>query len=156
MILLHLSILENRPVLWAEQSRDSRTAGHTLKRQRPQQRTPRLFLYDAGEVGLRLLHETWGDAVPLVTRIDKAIAWLPTVNGNPLASSPLICPPAETRVKPIIMPWWVTIIELSWEHLVHLLCLCEDKRAVARGVVLGNGTLSTCHRSMMTQASSPR
>jgi len=85
-------------------------------------------------------------------RTEKAIAWLPTTDSRALTSSPLIDHRPDSKIKPHIMPWSITINELSWQRLVHLLCACGEKDMVAEGVVLGNEVL--CWRAIMRFAGS--
>jgi len=141
MILLHISSLDGRAVLWAERSRDEQSGERVSSNRKPSGARLKKFPYDAGEDGLKLLHQQWGDAVPPVTHTEKAIAWLPTVDGKAVASSPLISQPADSKDEAVIRPWRITIFELSMLGLVHLLCCSKENRRVARGVILGNDVL---------------
>ncbi|MFZ1979141.1 MAG: hypothetical protein WAV76_14395, partial [Bacteroidota bacterium] len=144
MILFHISIYENRPVLWAEKSADEQVEKKTSGRRARLQKKLKMFPYDAGEAGLQLLHQRWNDAIPPIGSINKAVAWLPSLagrrggkNNGSLASSALIHPSPVSALKPRIMPWQITITELSWNDLVHLLCFCEEKSTPVPGVLLG-------------------
>ena len=144
MILFHISNYENRPVLWAERSADEQVKKTTSGKQTRRSNKSKIFPYDAGEDGLQLLHQRWSDAIPPIGCTSKVVAWLPSLagrrggkNNGSLASSALIQPQPVSVLKTHIMPWQVTVSELSWNDLVHLLCFCEDKSTPVPGILIG-------------------
>ncbi|MBM4167668.1 MAG: hypothetical protein FJ215_00695 [Ignavibacteria bacterium] len=141
MILFHISNLESRPVVWAERSFDEPVKGRAARGQRRLIRSSTTFPYDAGEENFRLLKQELGDAAFATTHFKKATAWLPTVNGSALPSSALIGPSPDSKVKPRLKPWRVTIAEISWDDLLQFLCSIGDTRTVAHGVALGKDVL---------------
>jgi SNF2 family DNA or RNA helicase len=68
---------------------------------------------------------------------ETATAWLPTLAGRPVASSPLIADPPEPNAPPELAPWAVTIRPLSGGETIDLLCACVDRGTLAPGVVVG-------------------
>ena len=70
-------------------------------------------------------------------RIKTMTAWMPTMDNQPVASSPLIAEPPKSRAKPILTPWTTTALPLSPEQAVELLCACVGKQTLAPGVVVG-------------------
>jgi SNF2 family DNA or RNA helicase len=70
-------------------------------------------------------------------RPSSAIAWLPTAQGRPAASSPLIAEPPDPGAEVVLAPWTVTALGLSRAQVVELLCACADRRTLAPGVIVG-------------------
>ncbi|MBI3550878.1 MAG: DEAD/DEAH box helicase [Elusimicrobia bacterium] len=64
-------------------------------------------------------------------------AWLPTVAGIPLASSPLIAEPLEKSDASALAPWSVNAVLLQPVEAVNFLSACVSKRALAQGVLVG-------------------
>jgi len=137
MILIHISYFGNKPVLWAERSSDEQTV--TRKRTTSAAKL-RTYPYDAGKDGLKLLHQTLDDVSVKICR-EKTAAWLPTAGKKPLPSSTLIDSGANSKAKPQIKPWSVTIGEVSMKDLVNILILCDNNRTLAPGIVVGKDVL---------------
>jgi SNF2 family DNA or RNA helicase len=69
--------------------------------------------------------------------IQERTVWLPTVKGQPLASSPLIAEPPASTASPTLAPWQVTVLSLTFAQAVDLLCVCRGKDTLAPGVIVG-------------------
>src|SRR6185503_8420944 len=94
--------------------------------------------YDAGESGLAECLKAIGIARPLRHHsTEAAVAWLPTVAGLPVASSPLIAEPPEQNAKLTLSPWQITALALSTIEAVDLLCACIGQQTLALGIVIG-------------------
>src|SRR5207244_2736681 len=94
--------------------------------------------HDAGAERLTtVLGEAVADLALKRTSAEPATAWLPTRDGKPLASSPLIAEPAEPGAAAELAPWTVTALRLSPGQAVDLLCACVGKETLAPGVVVG-------------------
>src|SRR4030042_37514 len=65
------------------------------------------------------------------------LAWLPTGDNRPIASSPMIHEPPNSGLNLILAPWKVTALCLTTEQAVELLCLCNGKKTLAPGVIPG-------------------
>ena len=63
---------------------------------------------------------------------------MPTIGGQPIASSPLIAEPPRSRAKIVLQPWTITGLPLTREKLVDALCQCIGKPLLAPGIMLGN------------------
>jgi SNF2 family DNA or RNA helicase len=63
--------------------------------------------------------------------------WLPTVGGQPVASSPLVAEPPQCAESPALAPWRATVLPLSFGQAIDLLCACRRKDTLAPGVIVG-------------------
>jgi hypothetical protein len=54
-----------------------------------------------------------GTSFPDRPAAESWVAWLPTIRGQPLPSSPLIAEPPEPGPEPELAPWTVTARRLS-------------------------------------------
>ena len=64
-------------------------------------------------------------------------AWLPTVAGIPLASSPLIAESPEKSDDSALAPWSVNAVLLQPSEAIDFLAACAGNRALAKGVIIG-------------------
>ena len=74
----------------------------------------------------------------IARRFERLVLWTPTVQGIPLASSPLITEPPEVFHPAVITAWGIHALELATFEAVDLLCRCADTRTLAPGVVIGD------------------
>src|SRR5262249_18476196 len=63
--------------------------------------------------------------------------WLPTVDGQPLASSALVADPPESKSIPLLAAWTITALPLATVEAIDLLSLCVDKQMLSPGVIIG-------------------
>jgi hypothetical protein len=63
-------------------------------------------------------------------------AWLPTVDGRPLPSSPLVAPVPERAAAPRLAAWTVGAVPLSAEQAVLLLSSAAGRDTLASGLVV--------------------
>ena len=140
MIVLHAALCNRRLLLWGETPRDPK------KSPPPPHRTPKKpaahlaapLVYDAGPEKLReVLAAAEFAPLPPKTAFTQAVAWIPTVEGTPLASSPLISEGPLSPSPGEIAPWAVTAIPLDVEHALNLLYSCVGKHILKPGVVVG-------------------
>jgi SNF2 family DNA or RNA helicase len=68
---------------------------------------------------------------------ETAVAWLPTIEGRPLASSPLIAELPSQSEQATLAPWGVTALPLPTGWAVELLCSCAGRETLSQGVVVG-------------------
>jgi len=138
MIILHAGFLDERPLLWGESplkgtARPASRRGGKTKAGRPQ-----AFPFDAGATRLLSALERAGVSAPGGgERIETAIAWLPTVGGAPVPSSPLIAEIPDSSTPPALSPWTVTVLPLDPERATTLLSTSVGKQMLAPGVVVG-------------------
>lgn len=151
MIVLHAGLLDNRFLVWGESPAESASPGQPASRaaqRRPrgaQARRATPLPYDAGHAALAAaLAEVVPDLVNgesggrKTTRcFTQAVAWLPTVADEPVASSPLVAEPPTSRGDATLLPWTVTAAHLPAAQAVTLLCHCVGKAALTPGVIVG-------------------
>ncbi len=137
MVLLHAAACDGRLFLWGEAPADSAAAEERHPRQKGV-RAP-LLPYDAGSKKLaEALLETSYEPGRQRHPFRQAVAWLPTVEGRPLPSSPLIADLPVSSGEPTITPWTVTALELDAERAISLLCACAGRPVLKPGVIVGN------------------
>jgi hypothetical protein len=95
--------------------------------------------FDAGgDRLLAALHEVISELKMGEKDVETAIIWAPSVNGRPIASSPLIAEPPSSNAKAKIAPWRVAAIPLNTAEAVDLLCRCVGRETFTTGVIIGN------------------
>jgi SNF2 family DNA or RNA helicase len=75
------------------------------------------------------------------------IVWLPTKGDRPVPSSPLVAEAPDSGGSPALSPWTITILPLSSEDAIGLLCTSAGKQTLAPGVIVGRD-LAFCARVM--------
>jgi len=143
MIVLHGALCNRRLLLWGETPKDP------LKRpspSHPSHKKPAApaagvlvpLVYDAGPEKLREALTGAGLApVPRKNASEQAVAWVPALDGIPLASSALISEAPVSSSQAEVAPWAVTAIPLDVEHALNLLYSCVGKHILKPGVVVG-------------------
>ena len=142
MIILHAAFLEGELLLWGETPEKSETPA--LKKPRKKSNFRRAsanaepLCYDASAEKLfAVLNEIGFDFKVTKKSIQSMIVWLPTVDSQPVPSSPLIGEPPESIRKASLSPWKVSALRLPPERIVEFLCRCIDKQILVPGVVIG-------------------
>lgn len=135
MIVLQAGIADRQFVLWGETPVESPGTIAKPRGRKPRAPRPSSFPYDPGEERLRAsLKEARPD---MAGETESTMLWLPTVNGQPVASTPLIADPPEAEAIAALAPWGVTTLKLSAEQVVDLLCACVNQETLAPGVIVG-------------------
>jgi SNF2 family DNA or RNA helicase len=140
MIVLHAALCNRRLLLWGETPKDpTKTPPASGPRgDKPIAHFPAPLVYDAGREKLReALTDTEFPLLPRKVVLEQAVAWVPTLGGIPLASSPLISEAPVSSSPVEIAPWAVTAIPLDVEHALNLLYACVGKHILKPGVVVG-------------------
>jgi len=143
MIVLHAALCNRRLLLWGETPRESQknplpSYSGLKKGAALAAGGPAPLDYDAGPEKLREVAADTGLArAPRKTAFTQAIAWVPTLKGIPLASSPLISEAPVSSSQGEIAPWAVTAIPLDVEQALNLLYGCVCKHVLKPGVVVG-------------------
>ncbi len=112
MRVLHAGLLDRSLLLWTEPSADA--------------------VRDADSILAPLRRES--------TRV-SAFAWIPSLSGVPVASSPMLnaapgTPPSHAKAR--LEPHRIDCLRLSWNAAVDLLCSCMGKKMLAPGMLIGN------------------
>src|SRR5271167_29210 len=140
MIVLHAALCNRRLLLWGETPKDpTKTSVASGPRgDKPIAHFPAPLVYDAGREKLReALTDTEFPPLSRKIALEQAVAWVPTLDGIPLASSPLISEVPVSSLQGEIAPWAVTAIPLDVEHALNLLYSCVGKHILKPGVVVG-------------------
>lgn len=149
MIIFHATFLEDKFFLWGEipdQSKNSafkkvkkhhsglKDKGHL--RAGPSHPIP--LCYDSGVEKLSsVLKEIGFDFKVIKKSIRPMVAWLPTVDDQPVPSSPLIGEPPESAKKANLVPWKMNGLQLPLEKAVEFLCRSIGKQILGPGIIVG-------------------
>jgi SNF2 family DNA or RNA helicase len=139
MIILHAGIQGARLLLWGEQPAEE-TAAPAKRRGRLSTKARRALRlpYAAGAEALSAaLAAAAADSSLNQTSAEAALVWLPTVEGRPLASSPMIAESSSACERATISPWEVTAFSLPTERVIELLCYCAGRETLSQGIVVG-------------------
>jgi SNF2 family DNA or RNA helicase len=137
MIVLHAGVEAGQFLLWGEAPVDSQTVPRKRRGRKAKVAPAPPLPYDAGPERLTVALEAVPGFVTDLPKPETATAWLPTVDGVPVASTPLVAEPPEPGPQAVVAPWTVSVLRLPYEQVVDLLCACVDKEALAPGVVVG-------------------
>jgi SNF2 family DNA or RNA helicase len=139
MLILHAGLTAGRFVVWGEKQTVS-TKGVVGRSTRSKRRTAALpSPWDAGsEMLLAALNSVLAEPRSPALQSENLFVWLPTVQGAPLPSSPILAPLPEGEVMSVLAPWQTTVVALSWEQTILLLCACAGRDTLDTGVLLGN------------------
>ncbi|MFO8060879.1 MAG: DEAD/DEAH box helicase [Bacillota bacterium] len=126
MIILHAAVdSKDRFLLWGETRRES-PAGEGM---RP---------LPSG-AGSRDLEEALRDAgLDLHPAPQEIVMWMPETAGRLVPSSRLVADPPTPSDDPAISPWDVQALYLPVKDAIELLLACQQRRLLARGVVMGD------------------
>ena len=145
MLILHAAAdVQGNLVLWAEDS-DSHNEPPELEKAGKHPHCARAQLL-AEAVGLETSDSSFA----------SAIAWLPTLGGAPVPSSPMAGPTPSSRAKPRIRLWTVTTLRLRPEQAVSLLRACHQRRVLKPGVAIGTDLAYWTHALQLAESITAR
>src|SRR5262245_8572484 len=128
MLVFHAGFLNGRLCLWGETPiSDSPFFSSVNKRttSKARRQRPKPLPYDAGTAGLLA---GLGGIVSGLSKNDSdtevSAIWLPTINNQPVVSSPMIAEPAPSSGRATLESWAVTVFPLSTAETIELLCAC--------------------------------
>src|SRR5947209_5846462 len=138
MIILHAGIRRGCLLLWGEQPAETAEAParrHGRPATTARRASPLPYAAGAGALS------AFAAAAPF-SSVDQfpaeaALIWLPTIEGRPLASSPMIAEPPVSSEQATLIPWEVTALPLPTAQAIELLCSCAGRETLSRGVVVG-------------------
>lgn len=139
MIILHAGRVGKQFFLWGESPAENETP---VVRRGGKPKTPILkpYPYDSGvenlSSALELLLGSAGRK-----KAEKINVWVPTIDGNPVPSSPLVAEIPASKAEPALASWTVHAYLLETEEAIVLLCACMGKRVLAPGIISGNDLL---------------
>lgn len=132
MILLHIGICDEQLFLWGEvPPGDHSTSEADVSPDLPYTATAKTLVSAAAKAGPGL-HPR---------KVTLLHVWLPTQDGTPLPSSPLIADIPPDDAEPVLAPRRITAIALSVEDAVHFLGACYGKEMLAPGIIPGPDVL---------------
>src|SRR4030043_689451 len=142
MIILHATFLEGEFFLWGEMPEKPETLAAKRPRNKGNLRgnpaNPKPLRYDAGIEKLSSgLKEIGFDFNPIKKFIRSMTIWLPTMDDQPVPSSPLIGEPPESAKKANLVPWKMTGLQLPFEKAVEFLCRSIGKQILGPGIIVG-------------------
>jgi SNF2 family DNA or RNA helicase len=142
MIVLHAGVLEGQFFLWGEIPLEQKAPLEKKVRRKDDPGATSSFLnplpYDAGAEKLSAALKEAGLSLKVSKRfIETMIVWLPTIDRQPVPSSPLIAEIPEGDAEAILVPWTVTVLRLSTKQVLEFLCTCPGKQTLAPGIILG-------------------
>jgi len=142
MIILHATFIEGEFFLWGEIPEEPETLAAKRPRNKSNLRgklaNPKPLRYDAGVEKLSsVLKEISFDFKVIKKFIRSMTIWLPTVDDQPIPSSPLIGEPPESVRKAALVPWKVTGLRLPLESAVEFLCRSIGKQILGPGIIVG-------------------
>jgi superfamily II DNA or RNA helicase len=133
MLILHAGLYDRRLFLWGEAPPASPRARRGRK---PKAAAAQLHPFDAGA---KPLAAALKEALPSGPRpgpqAQPMTAWLPSVAGQPVTSSPLIAEPHDGTAE--LAPWTVTALPLAPDQALDLLCAAAGRETLAPGVIVG-------------------
>ena len=141
MIIFHAGIRDDNFLLWGEVPAEEAEALPVRRRGRKPTaaRSVSVLPFDAGAE--RLTASLAGALAnwPLNREsVGAAVAWLPTIQGCPLASSALIAEMPEASAQPAeLAAWSVSTLALPTAQAIDLLCACGGRETLAPGVIVG-------------------
>src|SRR5579871_2900766 len=143
MIVLHVGMLEQRLLLWGETPSAPSVSG---KRGRAARSAVQPSPFNAGAEALVTALQQGVADLPDGRKLKpadcrNAVIWLPTADGVPAASSPLIAPATENAREATLAPHEVTALPLTAEQAVALLTACVGRDTLAPGILLGSTLL---------------
>jgi SNF2 family DNA or RNA helicase len=134
MIILHLGVRDGDLLLWGE------TPAKNIRKARrnPNSKRPPTSPFDAGATDLIAALGDVVDGLEIgVKDLKKAAIWLPTIEGQPVASSPLIAEPPNPNGRLQLVPWSITALPLTTAEAVDIIALSIGKEMLAPGIALG-------------------
>jgi SNF2 family DNA or RNA helicase len=133
VIAIQLGFLNDQLRLWAETSeRSPSTRPRTTKAS--SKATAHPFAIDG-----KTIRTILGDLLPTSSsKKESAIAWLPSINGIPVPSHPLIGEPPESEAKIEMHPWAIPILSLTTSEAIDFLAESLDREILKPGVLIGS------------------
>ncbi len=139
LMVLHGSALDDALLLWGEippdeQSRLTPQHRHTSRAIHPVE-------LPTGAQALMVASVLAGAVPDLAANTlphEQALAWLPSAQGFPLPSSPLIAERPEAPAKVALFPWRLEVLRLDAPATLLLLGQCTGQTTLLPGVIIGS------------------
>ncbi len=139
MIILHAGFTDGRLYLWGEVPPEERRRPRNKPDQTVQGSAPQPYPYAADATVLRKACTIVEGVHPAAHRHPAdALIYIPTLDGAPVPSSPLIADAPESQARPILRPFTISAVELLPEEAIALLSPTIEHGLLAPGVIAGS------------------
>lgn len=139
IMILHGSALEDALLLWGEIPPDEQSRQPHQHRQASRALHPMALPTSAQ--ALRVASVLAGAVPDLAAESlprEQAMAWLPSADGLPFPSSPLIAERPEVPTQVALLPWHLEVLRLDAMATLLLLCHCSGQTTLLPGVIIGS------------------
>ncbi len=137
MIILHAGVVEGQLIVWGEAQNPPALSPPRKKTPKGRSVAVRAYPYDAGWERLQNALAESGVGFFKKKTFGEMIAWLSTINGTPVPSSPLIADPPEADEKITFAPWSIRGLPLSSKQALEFLSATMGKETLAPGIIVG-------------------
>lgn len=138
MIMLHASFLEGGLAVWGETPLVA-LAVTGRRGRKPRASGSSTSPFDPGPAALKGALQAVVPALAAETlEIRPGALWLPTMEGRPVPSSPLVAEPPETNTLVELHAWTVTVAPLTWPATLDLLGALGKDAVLMPGVIAGS------------------
>ncbi|HWR26094.1 MAG TPA: DEAD/DEAH box helicase, partial [Methanosarcina sp.] len=139
MIILHAGRVGKQFFLWGESPAEKEI--QVIRRGRkPKKQSIKPYPYDSGFENLSSSLELLLGSTSR-KESESINVWIPTIDGNPIPSSPLVAEIPTSKAELTLVPWTIHAYPLEAEEVIILLCTCMGKRVLAPGIISGNDLL---------------
>jgi SNF2 family DNA or RNA helicase len=136
VIILHAALSGGRLLFWGE---TPATAAAKPRSRRAKVPSAQSLPFGAGPQALiEMMVQVGLDVAAASLKPAPATLWLPTVDGQPGASSPLIAPSPDSSELAVLAPWTVTTLSISVDQALELLGRGLDQPVIVPGVLVGS------------------
>jgi superfamily II DNA or RNA helicase len=132
-LFIHGGFAGEHFLLWGESAPERAVVPPKRRGRRPKKVAPPHYPFDSGADALARALAEAGMAMPNA-RPDQMVLRLPSIDGRPLASSPLVEEPPPSNDAPTITPWTSSALRLPAGAAVEILCGCVGKRTLGPGI----------------------
>ncbi len=137
MLILHAGLIDGRFLLWGETPLPP-TAPRPRRGRKTKASAAAALPFAAGAEAISTaLQDVLPEFTPARSQPEPAVLWLPTIAGQPLASSPLIAEPPESVAEAAPAPWTITALALTPRQSLDVVAACLDRDTLAAGVMIG-------------------
>ena len=135
VLLLHGAVADGSLLIWGESGRPARQ--HVPQRRTRPASKPPVSPFDVGAEVLVASAKGGGLSIADVP-VRQITLFLPSLEGRPLASSPLIEAATERTSEASLAAWRVSALDFSAALAIEPLCACQGKRLLSPGVIVAD------------------
>ncbi len=135
VLLLHGAVADGSLLIWGETGRPARQ--HVPQRRTRSASEPPVSPFDVGAEVLVASAKGGGLSITDVP-VRQITLFLPSLDGHPLASSPLIEAATERTSEASLAAWRVSALDFSLALAIEPLCACQGKRLLSPGIIVAD------------------